>query len=525
MFEAGFSIDRILWHLWDQPSISPTALSRNDIALSTLTGAAVDQLTYDYPARRQGTFVASWFPELAGSHNVRMGLQIAELPYSTGYDDGQHGDLVARYVNGAPNAVVVYNTPTNNNYTIWDYAAFVQDSWTRKRLTANVGLRFEHWSGQIDPQSAPAGTWVPDRSYPAIQGPAWNSVVPRLGGVIDVFGNGKTALKASVSKYMQQQAAGLLANLNPLRLLTEVRTWKDVNGDGIPQPNEIGPSLGGLSKGASASMDPNLSWPYQWEYTVSLEHQLFRNTGIAINYYHRRYNNLVALENLALSPSDYAPATVTNPLTNTPLTIYNQNPATVGLFNNVVTNASQLNRTYDAVELTFDRRFSNNVTVFGGITRGASKGCYAYDTNPNVTINTCGYDPLDSPTMGNLSVMYKMPGDVMISSHFQHATGQPLQLTYTFTKTQDPGLTQVNQLVNLTAAGDTRKPNINLLDLRVSKQFKMSGTLKIEPILDLYNITNNNAAVTQVQTVGPALGHISETVDGRLLRLGLKIAF
>jgi hypothetical protein len=100
-----------------------------------------------------------------------------------------------------------------------------------------------------------------------------------------------------------------------------------------------------------------------------------RNTGIAINYYHRRYNNLVALENLALSPSDYAPAIVTNPLTSTPFTIYNQNPGTVGLFNNVVTNASQLNRTYDAVELTFDRRFSNNVTVFGGITRGASKGC------------------------------------------------------------------------------------------------------------------------------------------------------
>lgn len=524
MFEAGLSFDRILWHLFDQPNISPTALSVNDIVLSTLKGAFTDELAYDYPARRQMTAILSWFPKLAGTHNIRTGVQIAELPYSTGYTDDQHGDIVARYSNSVPTSVVVYNTPTNSSYVMWDYAGFAQDSWSLKRLTINAGLRYERWSGYIPPQSAPAGTYVPARSFPQIQGPVWNSVVPRLAAVYDVFGNGKTAVKVSASKYMQQEAAGLLTNVNPMRLLTEVRTWTgQLDSNGLPVG--VGPSLGGLNAGASASFAPNLSWPYQWEYTASVEHQLLPNTGITINYYHRRYNSLITTVNQALTASAYTPFNVTNPYTGAPLTIYNQIASSVGQFNNVVVNQSGLYTAYNAFELTFDRRFSNNLTLFGGLTLGHNKGCYTDTNNPNDNINACGYDPYDSTTMGQVSAMYTLPGRVTLSTHFQHETGQPLQLTYTFTKTQDPGLTQVNQAVRLTASGDTRKPNVNLLDFRVSKAFQLHGSLKVDAILDLYNITNNNAAVTQVQIVGPALGHISEAVDGRLLRLGARLSF
>ena len=234
LLEAGFSMDRIIWHLWYQPSIGPSALSKNDISLSTLTGAAVNELTHDTPTRRNGAFAVSWLPKFAGSHNVRAGVQIAQLPYTTGYDSGSHGDLVARYVNGAPNSVAVYNTPVDASYTMWDYAAFVQDAWTLNRMTVGAGVRYERWTGRINPQSDPAGTFVPARSFDAIAGPGWNSVVPRLSVVYDVFGTGKTAIKASASKYMQQQAASLLSNLNPMRLLSEVRTWKDANVDGVP---------------------------------------------------------------------------------------------------------------------------------------------------------------------------------------------------------------------------------------------------------------------------------------------------
>jgi len=324
---------------------------------------------------------------------------------------------------------------------------------------------------------------------------------------------------------MQQQGAGLLNNFNPMRLLSEVRTWRDANVDGIPQLDEIGPTLGNLTQGASARMDPDLASPYQWEYTASLEHELMRNTGITINYYHRRYSHLVTLRNLALSDADYTPVTIANPYTSAPFTVYNQNAASVGRFDNTLTNSTLKYAKYDAIEFNFDRRFSNKVTVFGGLTLGASKGCFTDTTNPNDRINSCGYDPLDSPKIGNVSLLYNLPAAVTVSAHYQHITGQPLTLNTTITRALIPNLTQVNQAVNLTAPGDLRKPNQDLMDIRFSKVFKSNRSFKVEPILDLYNIFNENAAVNQVQTVGPALGRVSENVDGRLLRLGVRVNF
>jgi hypothetical protein len=36
---------------------------------------------------------------------------------------------------------------------------------------------------------------------------------------------------------------------------------------------------------------------------------------------------------------------------------------------------------------------------------------------------------------------------------------------------------------------------------------------------------NENASVTEVETVGAALGRISRNIDGRLVRLGVKVGF
>ena len=117
-----------------------------------------------------------------------------------------------------------------------------------------------------------------------------------------------------------------------------------------------------------------------------------------------------------------------------------------------------------------------------------------------------------------------MPGAVQLSGHYQYKTGQPQGRTFTVTRTQVPNLTQVTQPVLLAPAGEFRYPSLSVLDLRLSKRFKLRS-VTIDPTLDAYNLLNENAAINQVQIVGPALGQIVQNVDGRTIRFGATLQF
>ena len=178
-----------------------------------------------------------------------------------------------------------------------------------------------------------------------------------------------------------------------MRLNSEVRTWTDTNGDLVPQDSEIGPGRGTLDRGANVTLDPNVKWPSQWEYTVSLERQLLKTLGVTVSYLHRRYGDIYTTVNAALSPSDYTPVTITNPLDGTPFTVYNQNPATASLVNNVFKTSPDIYTLYNGFEVNFDKRMGNNFMLFGALTIASNKECLetVASSNPNDRINACGY--------------------------------------------------------------------------------------------------------------------------------------
>lgn len=527
LIEAGFSYFYAPWGARYQPGTPPDALSRNDIVQSTLRGAADYSLEISAPERRSWTFITSWLPTWKGQHNIRTGVQYSHAPFHESRTTFDHGDLVARYRNGVPDSVLVFNTPVESSMSLSEVGLFIQDSWTiGNRLTLNVGGRFERLRARIDEEVAPAGTFVPERRFDEIEDvPKWKSFVPRFAVVYDLFGNGRTAIKANASKYMQQQGQGLPNQVNPMRFNSEVRSWSDLNGDSYPQLNEIGPGRGALDRGATVRMDPNFTRPFQWEYSASVEHQLGTNIGVTVSYYRRQYYDLYGTVNVAVSPSDYSPVTVTNPLDGTALTVYNQNPATLSRVDNVIGNWDDLKSWYNGVEMAVNRRFSENMTLFGGLTVGANKECTSASFNPNDQINSCGYASLDSTYIGKVAGIFRFPHGLIISAGFQYFSGQPLQRTTTITRAQVPNLTQVNQSVTLAPRGDFRKPDQTLVDLRFSKAFSAANGFRIEPTVDFFNLLNENASLAEVQVVGPALGRISSTIDGRLVRFGVRVSF
>ena len=121
---------------------------------------------------------------------------------------------------------------------------FVQDAWTLNRLTMNLGVRFERFDAQIKDQYVDggplrAGTHVQPGGRPAATGST-----SRRGSacLYDLFGNARTALKATFGKYMAGQTHRVPARYNPLQLQNDTRTWRDPNGDNVAQDNEIGAS-------------------------------------------------------------------------------------------------------------------------------------------------------------------------------------------------------------------------------------------------------------------------------------------
>lgn len=527
LLDAGFSWYYIPWSLDYQPDLDGDALPRVDIARSTLTGAPPPSMVRATQERRTWNAVVSWLPRWRGEHQLRGGVQFQHAPYGQQFDSLGHGDFVARYRNGVPDSVQVYNTPVSTSLDQFELGAFVQDSWTvARRLTVNAGLRFERHIGSLNEQSAGAGQFVAARSFPGQSRLVdWSSVVPRVSLAYDLTGRGRTALKVSASEYTQRQGSQLVDQFNPMRQNTEVRTWVDANADLVPQLGEIGPGQGALDRGANVRIDPNLKRPTQWEATASLEHQLADDFAFTLSYFYRRYDNLTAVVNVAVSPDDYTALEIVNPLDGSPLTIYNQSAASIGHVDNLLTNSDLLQQRYHGVEATFNRRFRQNLTLFGGVTVGSNKAATSASTNPNDLINASGYDLLDSRVIVNMSGIYRLPWSIDVSSHLAFYSGQPLRRIYTITRTVVPALRQTSQDVQLVPAGDFRKPDQTLLDVRVGRRFRQAGSLTFEPLFEVYNLLNENASVTEVETVGPALGRISRNIDGRLVRLGVKVSF
>ena len=64
----------------------------------------------------------------------------------------------------------------------------------------------------------------------------WKDISPRVGFAMDVFGNGRTAIKASWARYVAGQAIAFANQVNPIGALTasDTRAWTDLDGNGLP---------------------------------------------------------------------------------------------------------------------------------------------------------------------------------------------------------------------------------------------------------------------------------------------------
>jgi hypothetical protein len=517
--EAAMFTMPVNYTLGFQPDAAPDAIATFDQTKSVISGVSPRM---DTNTARMFTYAGN-VSYVTGSHSLKVGTQIR-----TGWSQELftiRGDILQITSNGTPTSVRLVNTPSGHKEEGVNSAIYAQDSWRIGRWTLNPGIRYERFGMSIPAQSAPAGRWIGARDFPAQNDIVnWNTVSPRLGFAWDVLGDGSTAVKGGVSRYDRLEGITIIQPLNQRNISFQLCNWNDANHDLTFQDNELGSCSGSLQP-ALGNVDPNLKRPHQWEFTALIQRQVGQNTSVSLGYYGRRFGDLYTTVNAAVPASSYFPVTITDPLTNQPMTVYNQDPATKNAVRNVVTTIPSLRQFYNGVETQVNTRFSKG-TVFGGLTVGADKGDNDSGdlNNPNVLINNYGAIGFDSTVQIRGGFTYRLPWDVNFAGSIREATGLPQNRTYNVGVAQVPGLTQVTQSVKVAANGDFRYPWQNLVDIRFVKVFRVGGT-RIEPTLDIFNLFNNNAVTNAVTTVGSSLGRPSAIVMGRLVRVGGRISF
>lgn len=523
LLEAGLSFLKGSFLTGYRPETADTDVTMFDFGTSVLFNAPI----YNSQSNNDTKAYSASLSYITGQHNLKAGVQFRHGPYSR--PTRKNGDILLRFNHGVPDSVDLFNTPTDPATQMLDadHALYLQDSWTFERLTVNAGLRYDYFKSSVPAQTAPAGTWVGERSFREIPVNTWHTVVPRLGVAYDPFGNGKTALKVSASKYVQGEGVSLAQLINPLYLQSQRCAWNDASGDRLAQPDEIS-SCSGFSGGSNTRIDADLKRPSQWEYVAQAQHELMPRFAVSAAFFHRRIVNGYGIRNLLVPTQSYTPVTITNPFDGSPLTVYNQDPATRGQVDNLLTNQDELWSRYSGIEVKAEKRFSNGGMIMGGFVagrnRGSQRGSGTDLNNPNNLINHIGAVGYDSTYQLRVAGSWMLPLGIQASGSLRTATGLPTRRVFRVTRAEVPNLAQVNQNIDVVERGEYRFSNNNLLDVRVAKNVRIRQ-FGVDLLLDVYNLLNSNAVTGEVTTIGPSLGRPSRILEGRLVRVGAHFKF
>jgi hypothetical protein len=424
-----------------------------------------------------------------------------------------------------------------------DLGLYAQDTWTMRRVTLSLGLRYNYLNESIPAQSAPAGTWVPARQFNAITDvPKWSDWMPRVGVAYDLFGNGKTALKGSVGKFVGQEPLTLINTFNPLSAQMDSRSWTDRDGNGtvfetgtfIPQRNEVGDSRNsnfGLAAGVP-TLDPALKRPYNWSYSITLQHELLPRLSVSGGYYRREFYNLSQTINRAVDTvADYTPFTIVGPRNERlpggggeVITLYNLKTAKLGAVDNLVTYSPINKNRYNGYEVNLNGRLKNGGLVFGGITVGRTESNACDVSNPN-DLRFCNAVP---PYQGIYKVgwNYPLPFKFAVNGSYQQIPGGAIQANYAVNSAlAGVALTGGGSLtVRLVDPAKEYLPDVKTIDIRVTRTFA-SGRARTKAFVDLVNAPNFSTILAQSTTYGSTWLQPTGATAGRYVRLGLEFTF
>jgi len=524
---------------------------------------------------------------ITGSHSFKVGFNNAFLHHENTTYTNPATEYYYNFANGVPSQVV-YRIPRKVGVDVdYDMGLFAQDRWTVGRWTLSGGVRFDAFKNHF-PESSIAPTYLAPNlnvSFPKIDNLNWKDITPKMGATYDLFGNGKTALKVTLNKYLEGMGttgfgpAQVTDAPNPLNRLAgtlapfPTRTWVDANGNFAPDCNLQNYQANGeclaLTNAAifgtvapGTSYDPDLmnGWGkrfFNWEFTTGVQHELAPRVSLNVQYARRWYGNIRVTDDRSVTPADYNRFTINVPVDSRlpdgggyPLTGFDitsaANARPTDYFVTLSNNYGKQTEHFDGVNISLQARLQNGLLLQAGVGPGrvVTNDCEVVDDLPEMLQTTAG-NPTRSFTAAsrplerceqnngwrtgvNGLASYTIPKiDLQVSGTFQNQPGIQTDANYntpvSATDLGRPFTGATFRNYNIVKAGEVYIERLNQIDFRVAKLFRFAGA-RTSVNFDLYNLTNSNSVLTENATFVVAPSTAWRTPQSILLPRLFKIS-
>jgi len=392
-------------------------------------GGVTPNLVYRNWTTYNNTWLSNYFwrgavSYVTGSHAFKAGINDSPGYQKTRTYSGS--DLQYRFNNGVPNQITEFATPYEiHNILDHDLGIFAQDKWTISRLTLTGGVRFDYFATGFGEGHLYSGRFVPGRdvTFPEQDNLSWKDITPRMGAVYDVRGDGKTAVKVSLNKYLGGIGLnGIAQDPNPINTVVNntTRSWTDANGNYVPDCNltatgangECGalaaPTFGQPVPTSTFDKDLTEGWGnryYNWEFSTSVSHEIVPRVSMDVGYFRRWFGNFRVTDNLSVPASGYDQYTLTVPndarLPNSgaQVTGLDLNPAYFGLtpsnFNTLSDKYGKMTDHWNGMDFTVNARLQNGMLLQGGVSTGRESvdACDVTSKIPELLLNSTGVNP------------------------------------------------------------------------------------------------------------------------------------
>jgi hypothetical protein len=556
----------------EQEAAMRQMISVNDQALS---------LTYRAAATYNNTEVPNFayrgaVSYITGTHAIKAGFNRVH-----GYLHAYNYSLQPvnyRFNNGIPNQITVRALPhTVKSNQDNDLGLYVQDRVSLNRLTVNLALRYDMFQTSYPEQTLGPTILTPTRNatFPAQDHLDWQDLTYRTGFSYDLFGNGKTAVKAAMNKYLLGQTLnGIAGSGNPINTLVTntTRTWGDADGDFVPDCDLVAPGANGECGGLSntnfgtvitsgTSFDPNLitGWgnrPSNWEFTASVQHEILPRVSLDVGWFRRVWQNFQVTDNLAVNASDFDTFDVRAPLDSRlpgggGQLLTGLRTLKAASFGRPDVNYNTLDSTFgeqtdqwNGVDVTVNGRLANGLTFQFGTSTGrqATDNCEIRAALPELSLTSptsrcLNVEPYRTDIKGYATYVVPVV-DVQLSGTYRRTQGQQIQASFTMNNAYLAanstlgrplaGGATANISVDLLEPNTLYGPARNELDLRLGKVLRF-GRMRSVVSLDIFNAMNNNAILGYNDTITANQTQFwprpTSILNARLMKVSVNLDF